>query len=185
MPTTVAAYAAQSNTSPVAPFSINRRDPGPQDIQIDILYCGVCHSDLHTARNEWQNTIYPVVPGHEIVGRVTAVGKDVKKFKVGQNVGVGCLVYSCRTCANCKAGLEQYCDSPTGFTGTYNSDDKHVGGQTRGGYSPHIVVDEDFVLRLPENLPLTGVAPLLCAGITTYSPLHHWKVGKGQTVGIV
>jgi uncharacterized zinc-type alcohol dehydrogenase-like protein len=176
-------YAAQSATSALAPFDFERRAPGPRDVQLEILYCGVCHSDLHTARNEWQNTVYPVVPGHEIVGKVLAVGQDVKKFKAGQVVGVGCLVDSCRTCASCKEGLEQYCE--VGFVGTYNSEDKHLGGQTRGGYSTHIVVDEDFVLRLPEKLPLTGVAPLLCAGITTYSPLRHWKVGKGSQVGVV
>jgi uncharacterized zinc-type alcohol dehydrogenase-like protein len=183
MPTKVAAYAAQSSTSPIAPFSITRRDPGPQDIQIDILFCGVCHSDLHTARNEWQNTTFPVVPGHEIVGRITKIGKDVTKFKVGSLAGVGCLVDSCRTCPNCKDGLEQYCD--VGFVGTYNSEDKHLGGMTYGGYSKQIVVHQDFVLRLPENLDPAGVAPLLCAGITTYSPLRHWKIGKGMKVGIV
>jgi uncharacterized zinc-type alcohol dehydrogenase-like protein len=143
----------------------------------------VCHSDLHTARNEWQNTIYPVVPGHEIVGRITKVGSEVTKFKQGGLAGVGCMVDSCRTCASCKEGLEQYCE--VGFTGTYNSDDKILGGVTYGGYSKTIVVNEDFVLRLPENLDLAAVAPLLCAGITTYSPLRHWKVGKGQKVGVV
>jgi uncharacterized zinc-type alcohol dehydrogenase-like protein len=176
-------YAAQSATSPLAQFSFQRREPGPQDIAIDILCCGVCHSDLHTVRNEWQNSTYPVVPGHEIIGRVKAVGAEVKRFKVGDVAGVGCLVDSCRTCPNCKDGLEQYCD--TGFTGTYNSEDKISGGMTYGGYSDHIVVHQDFVLRVPENLPLTGVAPLLCAGITTYSPLRHWNVGKGKKVGIV
>src|SRR3954468_5260696 len=183
MPHQVAAYAAQSNTSPITPFTINRREPGPQDIQIDILFCGVCHSDLHTARNEWQNTTYPVVPGHEIVGRITKVGNDVTKFKVGSLAGVGCLVDSCRTCPNCKAGLEQYCD--VGFVGTYNGEDKHLGGMTYGGYSKSIVVHQDFVLRIPENLDPAGIAPLLCAGITTFSPLRHWKVGKGMKVGIV
>ena len=178
-------YAAQSATSPLAPFSFQRREPGPKDVRIEILYCGVCHSDIHTVRNEWNNTIYPALPGHEIVGRVTAVGNQAKKFKVGQIAAVGCLVDSCRTCPNCKAGYEQYCD--VGFVGTYNSEDKHLGGMTYGGYSTHIVVDEDFVLRVPENLQnnLAAVAPLLCAGITTYSPLHHWKVGPGQKVGIV
>lgn len=181
--TTIRGYAATSATSAVAPFSFPRREPLPNDVQIEILYCGVCHSDLHTVRNEWQNTIYPVVPGHEIVGRVTAVGEKVKRFKPGDLAGVGCIVDSDRTCPNCRAGLEQYCDS--GFIGTYNGEDKHLGGVTYGGYSEKIVVDEYFVLRIPSNLNLAAVAPLLCAGITTYSPLHHWKVGKGQKVGIV
>jgi uncharacterized zinc-type alcohol dehydrogenase-like protein len=176
-------YAAQSATTPLAPFSFERRDPLPNDVQLDILYCGVCHSDLHTARNEWTNTIYPAVPGHEIIGRVTKVGSDVKKFKTGDIVGVGCMVDSCGTCPNCRAGLEQYCD--VGFVGTYNSEDKHTGKMTYGGYSDHIVVDQNFVLSVPKNLDLKGVAPLLCAGITTYSPLRHWKVGSGQKVGIV
>ena len=179
---TIAAYAAQSATSPLAPFSIQRRAPGPKDVEIEILYCGVCHSDLHTARNEWQNATYPVVPGHEIVGKVTRVGKDVKKFKEGDYAAVGCMVDSDRTCPACKEGLEQYCDN---FVATYNSPDKHLGGMTYGGYSKQIVVDEHFVLRVPDTKNLAGVAPLLCAGITTYSPLRHWKVGKGQKVGIV
>jgi alcohol dehydrogenase (NADP+) len=177
-------YAAQSAKSPLAPFSFERRDPGPTDIQIEILYCGVCHSDLHTVRNEWTNTIYPAVPGHEIVGRITKLGNKVKGFKEGDYAAVGCLVDSCRTCPNCKAGMEQYCD--VGFVGTYNSEDKHNPGKmTYGGYSKSIVVDEAFVLHLPDTKNLAAVAPLLCAGITTYSPLHHWKVGKGQRVGIV
>ncbi len=176
-------FAATSADTPLAPFTFERRDPGPKDVRIDIHYCGVCHSDLHTARNEWGNTVYPALPGHEIVGRVTAVGSDVMKFKVGDLAGVGCLVDSCRTCSNCRDGLEQYCNN--GFVGTYNGPDKHLGGMTYGGYSEAIVVDEDFVLRLPENLDLAAVAPLLCAGITTYSPLRHWKVGPGQKVGIV
>lgn len=176
------AYGTPSASSPLALTNIHRRDPGPKDVQLDILYCGVCHSDLHTARNEWQNTIYPCVPGHEIVGRVTAVGKDVKNFKVGQIAAVGCMVGSDRTCPACKAGLEQYCES--GLVGTYNGPDPQF-GHTYGGYSTNIVVDEYFVLRVPETDNLAGVAPLLCAGITTYSPLHHWKVGKGQKVGIV
>lgn len=180
----IASYAAQSATSPLAPFSIERRDPGPTDVQIEILYCGVCHSDLHTARNEWTNTVYPVVPGHEIVGRVTKAGNKVKGFKEGDYAAVGCMVDSCRTCSNCKAGLEQYCD--VGFIGTYNGEDKHNPGKlTYGGYSKSIVVDEAFVLHLPDTKNLAAVAPLLCAGITTFSPLHHWKVGKGQKVGIV
>ncbi len=178
-----AAYAAHSATAPLAPFSFDRRDPGPKDVQIEILYCGVCHSDLHTARNEWDNTIYPVVPGHEIVGRVTKVGAEVRKFKPGDTAGVGCLVYSCGHCENCKDGLENYCE--VGLGGTYNAEDKHLGGMTYGGYSKSIVVDEAFVLRIPTNLDLPAVAPLLCAGITTYSPLRHWKVGKGQKVGVV
>ena len=176
-------YAARSATTPLGLFSFERREPLPNDVQIEILYCGVCHSDLHTARNEWTNTIYPFVPGHEIVGRVTAVGSQVKKFKAGDIAAVGCMVDSCRTCPNCRAGDEQYCD--VGFTGTYNSEDKHLGGMTYGGYSSHIVVDQDFVLTIPKNLDLKGAAPLLCAGITTYSPLRHWKVGPGQKVGVV
>jgi alcohol dehydrogenase (NADP+) len=179
----VKAYGTNSAAEPLSPFNFQRRDPLEQDVEIDILYCGVCHSDLHTARNEWQNTLYPCVPGHEIVGKVTRVGKSVSKFKVGQNVGVGCLVGSCRTCESCRAGLEQYCQ--VGFVGTYNGEDKLSGGHTFGGYSTAIVVHQDFVLRLPDNLDLAATAPLLCAGITTYSPLRHWKVGKGQRVGIV
>jgi uncharacterized zinc-type alcohol dehydrogenase-like protein len=175
-------YAAQEATTPLAPFTFERRDPGPRDVQIEIQYCGVCHSDLHTARNEWQNTLYPCVPGHEIVGRVTKVGGEVRKFKEGDLAGVGCMVDSCRECSNCREGLEQYCDR--GFVGTYNGEDKDT-GYTFGGYSSHIVVDQDFVLRIPENLDLAAVAPLLCAGITTYSPLRHWKVGPGQKVGVV
>ncbi|MBI2731678.1 MAG: NAD(P)-dependent alcohol dehydrogenase [Sphingobacteriales bacterium] len=177
------AYGAQSATSPIAPLTIERRNPKPHDVQIEILYCGICHSDLHTARNEWHGTIYPVVPGHEIVGRVMAVGNHVKKFKVGDLAGVGCLVDSCRECDNCKEGLEQYCTG--GATFTYNSADKESGGLTYGGYSKSIVTHEDFVLRVSDKLLLAGVAPLLCAGITTYSPLRHWKVGKGTRVGVL
>ncbi len=176
-------YAAHSSTSPLQPFSFERRNPGPKDVQIDILYCGVCHSDLHTARNEWTNTTYPVVPGHEIVGRVTKVGAQVRRFKEGDLAAVGCMVDSDRTCPACKAGLEQYCEGRATFT--YNSEDKHLGGMTYGGYSKTIVVDEAFVLRPPANLDLAATAPLLCAGITTYSPLRHWNVQKGQKVGIV
>jgi uncharacterized zinc-type alcohol dehydrogenase-like protein len=176
-------YGAESAQSPLAPFSFARREPLPQDVQLEVLYCGVCHSDLHTVRNEWSGTTYPAVPGHEIVGRVTAVGSEVTRFKVGDIGAVGCMVDSDRSCPNCKAGLEQYCD--TGFTGTYNSQDKHLGGMTYGGYSKSIVVDEYFVLHVPDQKNLAGVAPLLCAGITTYSPLRHWKVSKGQKVGIV
>ena len=178
-----AGYAAYEATAPLRPFSFERRDPGPTDVRIDILYCGVCHSDLHTARNEWGGTNYPVVPGHEIVGRVAAVGRDVRKFKEGDLAGVGCLVDSCRTCPDCREGLEQYCDAKV-FT--YNSPDKHLPGKmTYGGYSTTIVVDEAFVLRVSDKLDLAGVGPLLCAGITTYSPFRHWKVGKGQKVGVV
>lgn len=177
------AYAAHSASSPLAPFSFDRRDPKPTDVQIDILFCGVCHSDLHTARDEWGGTTYPCVPGHEIVGRVTKVGSDVKKFKQGDLAAVGCLVDSDRTCPNCKEGFEQFCDS--GATFTYNSPDKHTGGVTYGGYSKSIVVDQAFVLRISDKLDLAATAPLLCAGITTYSPLRRWKVGKGQKVGVV
>ncbi|BBD80595.1 NAD(P)-dependent alcohol dehydrogenase [Aerosticca soli] len=177
------AYAAQSATQPLAPFSIDRREPGPHDVQIDILYCGVCHSDLHTARNEWKNTIYPCVPGHEIVGKVVAVGNHVTRFKVGDTVGVGCMVDSCRTCPSCREGLEQYCEK--GFTGTYNGPRQEDGGNTYGGYSERIVVDEQFVLRVNHTENLAAVAPLLCAGITTYSPLRHWGAGPGKKVGIV
>jgi uncharacterized zinc-type alcohol dehydrogenase-like protein len=180
------AYAAGSATSGMAPITIQRRQPGPQDVQIEILYCGVCHSDLHQVRNEWQDalpTVYPCVPGHEIVGRVVRVGREVKNFKEGDFAAVGCMVDSCRTCANCREGLENYCDNIPTFT--YNLPDKHLGGVTLGGYSESIVVDQAFVLRVSQQANLAGTAPLLCAGITTYSPLRHWKVGKGQKVGIV
>jgi len=180
------AYAARSATTSLAPFTFERRSPRPQDVQIEILYCGVCHSDLHQVRNEWKEvmpTVYPCVPGHEIVGRVVKVGNTVKKFKEGDIAAVGCLVDSCRVCANCRAGQEQYCEN--GFTLTYNFEDKFLGGVTYGGYSDSIVVDEAYVLRVPDKLDPAGAAPLLCAGITTYSPLRHWKVGKGQKVGIV
>ena len=177
------AYAAQSATSPLAPFTIPRREFGPTDVALDILFCGVCHSDLHTARSEWPGTMYPCVPGHEIVGRVTGVGGEVTKYKTGDLAAVGCMVDSCRTCTSCQAGLEQYCLNM--FTLTYNGADKALGGHTFGGYSTAIVVDESFVLRVPAGLDPAAVAPLLCAGITTYSPLRHWKVGPGQKVGIV
>ena len=177
------AYAAQSAKSPLAPFSFERRDPKPTDVQIDIQFCGVCHSDLHTARGEWGGTKYPCVPGHEIVGRVVKVGREVKKFREGEIAAVGCMVDSCQTCENCKEGLEQFCSK--GATLTYNSEDKHTGGYTFGGYSKSIVVDEQFVLRLADNLDPAASAPLLCAGITTYSPLRRWKVSKGQKVGVV
>jgi uncharacterized zinc-type alcohol dehydrogenase-like protein len=179
-------YAAQSATSPLGAHTIARREPTASDVQIEILFCGVCHSDLHQARNEWQEmmpTIYPCVPGHEIIGRVAKVGSAVKKFKVGDTVGVGCLVDSDRTCPNCLAGAEQYCD---GFpTLTYNGADKHLGGVTYGGYSESVVVDEAFVLRISDKLNLAAAAPLLCAGITTYSPMRHWNVQKGQKVGVI
>jgi uncharacterized zinc-type alcohol dehydrogenase-like protein len=187
-PGTVAAraYAAASATSGLAPATIARREPTPQDVQIEILYCGVCHSDLHQVRNEWKEvmpTVYPCVPGHEIVGRVTRTGRAVKTFREGDLVAVGCMVDSCRTCASCREGLEQYCELMPTFT--YNFPDKHLGGVTYGGYAESIVVDEAFVLRVPSALNPAGAAPLLCAGITTYSPMRHWKVGKGQKVGVV
>ena len=177
------AYAAQDARSALAPFEIERRVPGPEDVQIQILYCGVCHSDLHTARNEWNNTLYPSVPGHEIVGRVVAVGDKVRNFKFGDLAGVGCMVDSCGHCASCEEGEEQYCEN--GFTGTYNG--PVFGGEnTYGGYSQTIVVKESFVLHIKHaEQDLAAVAPLLCAGITTYSPLRHWGVGPGKKVGIV
>jgi uncharacterized zinc-type alcohol dehydrogenase-like protein len=178
-------YAATSATSPLAPFEFQRRDPGPDDVQIDIMYCGICHSDLHTNRNEWGgHTTYPSVTGHEMIGRVARVGKNVTKFKEGDLAGVGCMVDSCRTCPSCSEGLEQYCDTG-GTIFSYGSPDKKSGGVTYGGYSNVIVVDKDFVLKIPGNLDPAAAAPLLCAGITTYSPLRHWKVGKGQKVGVV
>lgn len=179
----VSAYGAQSATSPLAPLTIDRRQPGPTDVNIEILYCGVCHSDLHTARAEWNGVRFPVVPGHEIVGTVLNVGSSVKKFKPGQRVGVGCMVDSCRECESCKAGLEQYCYA--GNIGTYNGTDRHLGGHTLGGYSTSIVVDQDFVLSIADSLPLEATAPLLCAGITLYSPLRHWNAGPEKVVGVV
>jgi uncharacterized zinc-type alcohol dehydrogenase-like protein len=179
------AYSATSETSPLAATTIARRDPTDNDVQLEILFCGICHSDLHQVRNEWSGlmpTVYPCVPGHEIVGRVTKVGPAVKKFKVGDIGAVGCMVDSDRTCPECKSGHEQFCPN---FVLTYNFPDKHSGGVTYGGYSESIVVDEHFVLRVPENLDLPGTAPLLCAGITTYSPLKHWGVGPGKKVGVV
>jgi uncharacterized zinc-type alcohol dehydrogenase-like protein len=176
-------YAAEAPTTPLKRFTFDRREPGPTDIRIDILYCGVCHSDLHTARDEWGGTVYPVVPGHEIVGRVSALGAEVTGYKIGDIAGVGCMVGSCQHCPQCADGLEQYCDNGTIFT--YNSPDAHTGGVTYGGYSKAIVVDQSFVLRITHSEDLAGVAPLLCAGITTYSPLRHWKVGPGQKVGVV
>jgi uncharacterized zinc-type alcohol dehydrogenase-like protein len=180
------AYAARSPTSALERAPIQRRQPGPEDVQIDILFCGVCHSDLHQVRNEWSEagnpTVYPCVPGHEIVGRVSRTGSSVSKFKVGDLAAVGCLVDSDRVCPECQAGLEQYCPN---MVGTYNSPDQHLGGVTYGGYSDSIVVAEKYVLRAPANLDLAGVAPLLCAGITTYSPLRHWGITSGKKVGIV
>lgn len=177
------AYAALAADSPLAPHTITRRAVGPADVAIEILFCGVCHSDLHTARGEWGGTKWPCVPGHEIVGRVTAVGSDVTSHVVGSMVGVGCLVDSCRECHACEDNLEQYCEA--GATWTYNSVDKHLGGVTFGGYSTDVVVDQAFVLRIPESLDPAGAAPLLCAGVTTYSPLRHWNVGHGSRVGVV
>ena len=179
------AYSAASATSPLASTTITRRDPTESDVQIEILFCGICHSDLHQVRNEWSEvmpTVYPCIPGHEIVGRVTRVGSGVKKFKAGDLAAVGCLVDSDRTCPECQAGLEQFCPN---LTLTYNFPDKHLGGVTFGGYSDSVVVDERFVLRVPSNLKLAGAAPLLCAGITTYSPMRHWGVSKGKKVGVV
>jgi uncharacterized zinc-type alcohol dehydrogenase-like protein len=179
----VKAFGTEASTAPLQPLNIQRRTPTPYDVEIEILFCGVCHSDLHTVRNEWHGTVYPCVPGHEIVGKIVSVGSHVRKFKTGDLAAVGCLVDSCRQCDYCKDGLEQYCEK--GNTGTYNSPDKYLGTRTYGGYSESIVVDEAFVLRIPENLDLAATAPLLCAGITTYSPLRHWKVKSGQKVGIV
>ncbi|WPV70369.1 NAD(P)-dependent alcohol dehydrogenase [Chitinophaga sp. LS1] len=176
-------YAAFDAQAQLGPFNFERREPGPHDVQFDILYCGVCHSDLHQIKNEWGNSIYPMVPGHEIVGRVTAVGAHVKKFKTGDLVGVGCLVDSCRECENCADGQEQYCLN--GSSGTYNSYEQDKKTITYGGYSNKIVVSEDFVLLVSDKLHLPAVAPLLCAGITTWSPLRHWKVGKGHKVGVL
>jgi uncharacterized zinc-type alcohol dehydrogenase-like protein len=180
------AYSARSATSGLAAVSIPRRAVRPEDVQIEILYCGVCHSDLHQVRNEWQNalpTVYPCVPGHEIVGRVTKVGSAVKTFKAGDLAAVGCLVDSCGVCASCREGDEQFCENMPTFT--YNAEDKQLGGVTYGGYSESIVAKESFVLKVPKGVDLAGTAPLLCAGITTYSPLRHWNVGKGQKVGVV
>lgn len=179
----VKAYGASSKDADLAQLNIERRTVSPKDVEIDILYCGVCHSDLHTARNDWGGTIYPSVPGHEIVGKVTKIGNEVGKFKVGDLVGVGCLVDSCRTCDSCQKDLQQYCLN--GFTGTYNGKDKHLGGHTFGGYSEKVVVDEAFVLNIPANLAAAAVAPLLCAGITTWSPLRHWNVKEGSKVAVV
>ena len=178
------AYAATAPDARLGPFQIERRALRPNDMQLEILYCGVCHSDIHMARNEWGQTIYPVVPGHEIVGRVTAVGTDATKFKIGDLAGVGVMVDSCRKCPNCRKGLQQYC-TDGGMVGTYSARDRVNGDITYGGYSKQIVTDENYVLRISDKLPLAQVAPLLCAGITTYSPLRHWKVGKGHKLGVI
>ena len=179
----VKAYGAADKDADLKQLNINRRAVTANDIEIEILFCGVCHSDLHTVRNDWGGTMYPSVPGHEIVGRITSVGSEVTAFKVGDLAGVGCLVDSCQTCESCKKDLEQYCLN--GWVGTYNGADKHLGGHTFGGYSEKVVVDENFVLKIPANLELAAVAPLLCAGITTWSPLKHWNVGKGSKVAVV
>src|ERR1700730_14713774 len=176
-------YAAQSASTPLAPFAYEHREPGPNDILIDIQFCGICRADIPQAQNEWGNSVYPMVPGHEILGVVRSVGSAVKKFKAGDIAAVGCMVDSCRTCASCRAGEEQYCEN--GLTLTYNGEDKILGGVTYGGYSDSIVVDEAYVLRVSDKIDPAGTAPLLCAGITTYSPLRHWNVRKGQKVGIV
>ncbi len=180
---TAKSYAVQSKDDQLSPWNFERRAVGPHDVAFEILFCGVCHSDIHQVRNEWGNSMYPMVPGHEIVGKVTAVGEHVKKFKAGDLAGVGCLVDSCRTCENCSQGLEQYCTN--GWVGTYNSLEKDGKTVTHGGYSNHIVVHEDFVLRISDKLDLAATAPLLCAGITTHSPLRHWKVGKGHKVAVL
>lgn len=181
--TPVKAYGTEAAKAQLNQMQINRRQVMPHDVEIDIQYCGVCHSDLHTARNEWHFTVYPCVPGHEIVGKVARIGDHVSKFKIGDLVGVGCMVDSCRECEYCKEGVEQFCEK--GNVQTYNSPDKFMGTQTFGGYSEKIVVDENYVLRIPANLNLAATAPLLCAGITTYSPLKHWKIGPGKKVGVV
>jgi alcohol dehydrogenase (NADP+) len=183
MPFATRAYAAQSATTPLGPFTFDRRDPRPDDVAIEILYCGVCHSDLHQTRNDWNNSTFPMVPGHEIIGRVAAVGSAATKFKPGDMVGVGCMVDSCQHCDPCQHGLEQFCENVPTFT--YNGTDRHDHSPTQGGYSERIVVSEKFVLRLPEGLDPKSAAPLLCAGITTYSPLRHWKVGPGSKVAII
>ncbi len=178
------AYGVKNEKDNLKPMEIKRRDVGDDDVKLDISYCGVCHSDIHTARNEWGGSTYPVVPGHEIIGRVTEVGKNVKNIKIGSLVGVGCMVDSCQECEPCKKDLEQFCEK--GATFTYNSEDKHLKGQqTYGGYSNSVVVDKEFILSIPENLDEAGAAPLLCAGITTWSPLKHWKVKKGDKVGVI
>ncbi len=177
------AFAVHGATTPLVPFDIERREPGPRDVEIEILYCGICHSDLHQARNDWGGSLYPLVPGHEIVGRVARIGTEVSKLAVGDHAGVGCMVDSCRTCASCRRDLEQYCEE--GPTWTYNARERGKDQLTFGGYSECIVVDEHFVVKIPKSLALAGAAPLLCAGITTYSPLRHWKIGPGLRVGVI
>ena len=181
--TTIKAYGTESNSADLEPMEIKRRDILENDVKIDILYCGVCHSDIHAAHNDWGNTTYPLVPGHEIIGRVAEVGDKVSNFKKGDLVGVGCMVDSCQECGACEDDLEQFCEQ--GMTATYNSKNPHTGEQTYGGYSTSVVVKDDFVLKVPENLDVKAVAPLLCAGITTYSPLSHWNVKKGDKVGVI
>jgi uncharacterized zinc-type alcohol dehydrogenase-like protein len=181
--TKIKAFGTKAANQDLQEMTILRREVTASDVEIDVLYCGVCHSDLHTARNDWGGTVYPAVPGHEIVGRVTNIGNEVSKFKIGDLVGVGCLVDSCRTCDSCKKDLEQYCLN--GSTGTYNGKDNFLGGHTFGGYSEKVIVDEGFVLSIPENLNIKAVAPLLCAGITTWSPLKHWNVGQGSKVAVI
>ena len=183
MSSQVSGYAAQSATEPVAPWEFTRRDPRPDDVTIDILYCGVCHTDIHTTRNDWGYSTYPVVPGHEIIGRVTEVGPEATNFKIGDMVGVGVLVDSCRECSACRAGLEVYCEQYP--TSTYGANDRHDGSPTYGGYSNHIIVSDHFVLHIPDALDPKSAGPLLCAGITTYSPLKHWKIGPGHKVAVV
>ena len=180
---TCTGFAAQSPTAPLGPITFDRRDVGPEDIEIEILFCGVCHSDLHFSRDEWHFTVYPAVPGHEIVGRVTSVGAGVTKFKVGETAGVGCIVDSCRQCSACRSDLEQYCEK--GMVGTYGGTEPVIGGPTMGGYSSRIVVDQNYVLHIPAGMDLAAAAPLLCAGITLYSPLRHWGAGPGKKVGII
>ena len=181
--TQVKAFGTEAPDAALQQMNIERRIVTPKDVEIEILFCGVCHSDLHTARNDWGGTIYPAVPGHEIVGKVSSIGAEVSKFKVGDLVGVGCIVDSCKTCDSCKQDLEQYCLN--GFTGTYNGKDKHSGKQTFGGYSEKVTVNEEFVLHIPKNLDLAAAAPLLCAGVTTWSPLKHWNVKEGSKVAVV
>ena len=181
--TTVRAYGAKTSDAQLEELQIQRRELEPKDVKIKIEYCGVCHSDIHTVRNDWGGSKYPVIPGHEIIGKVKAVGAEVTNFKVGQTVGVGCMVDSCRSCSACEEDLEQFCEK--GMVGTYNGKDKHLGGHTFGGYSQEIVVDEYFVLSVPKNIDLKATAPLLCAGITTWSPLRHWNVQKGDKVGVI
>ena len=180
---TCTGFAAQSPTTPLGPISFDRREVGPEDVEIEILFCGVCHSDLHFSRDEWHFTVYPAVPGHEIVGRVTSVGAEVTKFKVGETAGVGCIVDSCRQCSACTSNLEQYCEK--GMVGTYGGTEPVIGGPTMGGYSNRIVVDQNYGLHIPAGMDLASAAPLLCAGITLYSPLRHWGAGAGKKVGII